>query len=397
MFSNSCLQSGNNNVNMLIRRQLRKMGAFLFLSEGILSGETVLWNLGVASNGSESANGSSFPITTNEIVRVHSTGLTTTVARLRANWGSVTASCLSDGDASGRTSSNGSAQSSGVLSDAISNSGSETVIVTFRVELEGESNRGVTAAIRSGSGSARSQFSISSNDPGTRHVSGPQAFQHVSVSGSLHILSFEPIVYEIDPGATLGINIDAVTAAGAGTGAFRDDDFNLITYESFGEGHAAARVWLESVTNLAGDTVTGVISSDSGHDYLAQPQPDSFNDWMSLYFLTTAGGAATDDSDGDGFDDLTEYYARTRPDRADSSPFPTLVFDASGQPSLEFPLLSRLAKYEVFRSETGLQSGDFQSLLEVSPAVTSGSENSISLPSSSAEKAFFRVEIGPQD
>ena len=148
--------------------------------------------------------------------------------------------------------------------------------------------------------------------------------------------------------------------------------------------------------NASGQEMNHAIVSDSGHDYSVRTR-ESFEDWMSFYFLSASMPLGSEDSDGDGYSNLTEYYAQTHPNFAESSPQPQLSLDELNQWQLQFPLLSEFAQYEVFRSETGLREDDFQSILSVQPKVTGESNNIIPLPASSATRAFFRVKISPHE
>lgn len=359
------------------------------------------WFHGVTSSGSEAESATSLPVTKDEIARTHSSGLTTGVTRALANWGSVTVSCLCDGDASGRTSSNASAQSRATLIDEITNTSSETIRISMRFELEGESNRGAATSnstgVADGSGSARSSYTVGSSDNTTaRLISGTSSYEHVSVNGRLYLFDFAPVVYELDPGATLSFTIQAITAATAGTRSFRDAENTLIIVESAGEGNAAARAWVESVTDLAGAPVANALTSASGHDYLAEPQPIDFDDWMSLYFLSADALPLETDSDGDGYSNQVEYYAQTRPHRADSNPSPRLARKTDGEWELQFPVLSKLATYQVERSLDLLSPMGFGTVMTARPSRTTGGAT-IPLPEIESPRAFYRVRISPRD
>ena len=269
--------------------------------------------------------------------------------------------------------------------------------VTIRYDLEGETFRSASAAIGAGSGSAIARFDSSpSSNPTAELISGAQGYQHNPRNGSLYIFDFAPVVYDLAPGASVRITLHGSATSSAGTGSFRDADDILQIYGSSGEAFATADLWIESIVDSNGAPASSAIVSDSGHDYGVKPPPISFDEWAGLFFLSDLADppiSETEDSDNDGFSNMTEYLCQTRPDRSDVSPQPVLKQNAAGNWDLEFYRLSPLAKYEIFRSTGGLSTGDFQSVMTLEPEEKSGSSPRVELPQVVSDKAFYRVKF----
>ncbi|MGH8046526.1 MAG: PA domain-containing protein, partial [Chthoniobacterales bacterium] len=181
------------------------------------------------------------------------------------------------------------------------------------------------------------------------------------------------------------VNLTASAGGSISPSSVTITDGSFLGYLTIGS--AAANLTITATQNGLSAT-SGSLTANSGTSTANDGIPDA---WKTANGLGTTTAIASVDGDGDGLTNLQEYAAGTDP-QSSSSALKITSTDTDGRTyfTLNFPGIAG----KLYRVSTSTDLKNWtSSTANVLPTVT-GSQ-SVTVPLSSASRAFFRVEIAP--
>lgn len=368
----------------------------IFLTCSAWSAE-LSWSAGASTLNNESSNSSDTVSASSFYTVTHPEGGVSSRAAIAAGYGGKAVGCSSGGstyDPAENASSTAGASST--LNFTFDNT--DTIIVTFSfphsVRAFGSTgflpqfavDRGEPYYTCSSSANVIVRTSVTSGTLLSEY-SGFQAKRGWSQNSQLASLTpgFSRVTYSLEPGATLNIQNSASVSASSG-GA----------YGGGGGASAYATVGtnLVATTDVNGNPIIVAVTADASN---VDWQPNQvnimpFSDWMVGFSELPTDAVEEDDIDGDGWSNYLEYLCQTSPTDPSSNLSPALELDNSGL-YLRLNQESPLARYHIFRSEIGLDIADFQEVIVYEPTALEETPPSITLPSTTADKGFYRIQI----